>query len=96
MIFSPETGAQVLAMVLIVYLFIDGLTSLIIAIKLPPVGGGAWLMFSSIASLIIAVLMWRQWPASGDLAIGILIGVKLLLDGISLIGIGLFARKAID
>ena len=44
-------------------------------------------MLGAVASLIIGVLIWRQWPLSGELAIGVLIGIKLILDGIELIAV---------
>jgi len=37
-----------------------------------------------------------QWPASGELAVGVLIGIKLILDGISLIGLGVTAKAIAD
>ena len=96
MIMQPEAGSQVLAMVLVFYLFADGITSLIIAVKLPPAAGGAWVMFGAVASLIIGILLWRQWPASGELAVGVLIGIKLILDGATLIGVGSVAKAVAD
>ncbi len=93
MIMQPEAGSQVLAMVLVFYLCADGLTSLIIAVKRPPAAGGAWVMFGAVASLIIGILLWRQWPASGELAVGVLIGIKLILDGTTLIGVGSVAKS---
>lgn len=96
MIMQPDVGAQVLAMVLVVYLFADGITSLFFASRLPPAVGGAWMMLGAIASLVIAVLMWMQWPAAGELAVGVLIGIKLILDGVTLIGVGSVAKAAAD
>ncbi len=96
MIMEPNVGLQVLAIVLIFYLFADGITSLIFAVRLPPATGGAWMMLGAIASLVIGILMWMQWPASGELAVGILIGIKLILDGVTLIGVGSIAKAAAD
>ena len=95
MIARPEAGSQALAVVLVFYLIVDGITTLIIATRLPPVAGGAWMMVGAIASLVIGVLMWMQWPASGELALGVLIGIKLILDGVTLIGVG-SAAKAVS
>jgi uncharacterized membrane protein HdeD (DUF308 family) len=86
----------VLALVLVFYLFADGITSFIFAIRLPPAAGGAWVMLGAIASLIIGVLIWRQWPLSGELAIGVLIGIKLILDGVELIAVGATAKALAD
>jgi uncharacterized membrane protein HdeD (DUF308 family) len=94
MIAQPEVGAQALALVLMIYLFADGITSLIFALRLPPAAGGAWVLLGAIASIVIGVLMWTQWPLSGELAVGILIGIKLILDGVTLIGVGSVAKSA--
>jgi uncharacterized membrane protein HdeD (DUF308 family) len=96
MIAKPEAGSQALAVVLVFYLFADGITTLIIATRLPPAAGGAWMMVGAIASLLIGVLMWRQWPLAGELAIGVLIGIKLILDGTELIGVGSAAKAIAD
>ena len=96
MIMQPAEGLQVLAIVLVFYLFADGITSFIFAIKLPPAVGGAWVMLGAVASLIVGVLMWRQWPLSGELAIGVLVGIKLILDGVELIGVGATAKALAD
>jgi uncharacterized membrane protein HdeD (DUF308 family) len=96
MIMQPDVGAQVLAMVLVFYLVADGITSLIFAVRLPPATGGAWMMLGAVASLVIGILMYMQWPASGELAVGILIGIKLILDGSTLIGVGSVAKAAAD
>lgn len=94
---QPEVGSRALAVVLMIYLFADGITSLILALKMPPVvSGGGWMLIGALASIAVGVLMWMQWPASGELAVGILIGVKLVLDGVSLIGLGSVAKAVTD
>ena len=94
MVAQPDVGSSALAIVLVFYLIADGMTSMLFAFRLPPLAGRGWLMLGAVASLLIAVLMWMQWPASGELAIGLLIGIKLILDGTSLIGIGSMAKAA--
>ena len=46
------------------------------------------MLLSGVASLLVGVVMWVQWPASGEWGIGLLIGIKLLVDGATLIGLG--------
>ncbi len=96
MIIQPDLGSKALAIVLVFYLFADGITSLIFALRFPPAAGGAWMLLGAVASLVIGVLMWMQWPAAGELAVGILIGIKLILDGVTLIGVGSIAKAAAD
>ena len=92
MLTQPDVGSQALAMVLIVYLIVDGVTSLIMALRMPPVVSGGWMVLGSLASILLGVLMWMQWPVSGELAVGVLVGIKLLMDGIALVGIGIASR----
>ncbi len=94
MIMNPGEGAQALSMVLVIYLLVDGITSLVFAFRLPPAAGGIWVILGAVGSLLVAILMWTNWPAAGELAIGVLIGIKLILDGITLIGVGSAARSA--
>ena len=96
MLTQPEVGSRALAIVLMAYLFVDGVTSLIMALKMPPVVSGGWMIMGSLASIGLGVLMWMQWPASGELAVGILIGVKLVMDGIALIGLGMAAKAVAE
>ena len=96
MLMQPEVGSRALAIVLMVYLFADGITSLIMALRIPPVVSGGWMLLGALASIALGVLMWMQWPASGELAVGVLIGIKLMLDGISLIGLGTAAKVIAD
>lgn len=88
MIMQPDVGSQTLAIVLTFYLFVDGGGSLLLALVLPRGTGRIWLMLGAISSLALGVLMWTQWPVSGELGVGIYIGIKLILDGVSLIGVG--------
>ncbi len=96
MIMRPAEGSQVLALVLVFYLLADGITSFIFSIKLPPAVGSAWVMLGAVASLIIGILIWRQWPLSGELAIGVLIGIKLILDGVELFAVGATTKALAD
>lgn len=92
-ILQPEVGSKALAIVMMVYLIVDGVTSLVFSLRMPPVVSGGWMILGSLASIGLGVLMWMQWPASGELAVGLLIGVKLLFDGIGLIAMGVAAKS---
>ena len=45
--------------------------------------GSGWLLLNTIATFAFAVAIWLQWPEVSTLAIGTLVGVKLLISGIS-------------
>ena len=89
---DPARGREVLTIVLAVYLLLDGISEVALALPLRPIGG-MWVMLSGIVSIVLAIMIWRQWPASGEWALGILIGVKLLIDGLAILGVGVAAKS---
>jgi len=50
-----------------------------------------WLAFG-IVGILLAILIWRQWPVSGVWAIGILVGIRLIFGGWGLFALGSAAR----
>ncbi len=94
MIADPALGLQAVTIVAFVYLIADGVTQILFALRLPPGTGGIWILLGGALSVVLGVLIWRGWPFAGDQAVGILIGVKLIIDGIALIAWASVARAA--
>jgi uncharacterized membrane protein HdeD (DUF308 family) len=84
----PAQGLAALTLLLAAYLALDGIVELILAWRLRPVEGWRWILFSGALSLLLAALLWVEFPFSGTWAIGILVGVRLLFSGFSLVGLG--------
>jgi len=55
--------------------------------------GSGWILFDGIGTLILGLLIWRQWPLSSTWAIGTLVGVSIMMSGITRLMITLAARK---
>jgi len=51
-----------------------------------------WLVFNGALSVLLAVLLWQQWPLSGLWAIGLFVGIDVLLTGWSWIALALMAK----
>lgn len=94
MVANPGTALATLTMFLAIYLIVSGVFESIMAFQLKPASGWGWALFSGIMSAILGVMIWSQFPLSGAWAIGILVGVKLLFSGWSLIMFGIAARGA--
>jgi uncharacterized membrane protein HdeD (DUF308 family) len=50
-----------------------------------------WRIINGIISIIIGIMLWMQWPYSGIWFIGMLLGIELLVSGLTSIAIALFA-----
>jgi uncharacterized membrane protein HdeD (DUF308 family) len=55
--------------------------------------GSGWILFDGIGTLILGLLIWRQWPLSSPWAIGTLVGINMFMTGITRLMIALAVRK---
>lgn len=83
----PVIGAAVIGMILIVFFLLDGITRSLAAFQLRPMTGWGWQLFSGLASIVLAVLLWLDWPLSGLWAIGVLIGIRILFAGFGILSL---------
>ena len=93
MIFRPLVGLVTMTMLLAIYFLVDGISEIIAAFKIKPDQGWGWVLFNGIIAVVLGLMIWRQWPVSGQWAIGILVGVHILITGWSMIILGSGARR---
>jgi uncharacterized membrane protein HdeD (DUF308 family) len=92
LLFNPLLGAAALTLLLAVFLVVEGIFKIIMALRVRDHRGWGWLLASGILSLILGAMIWAQWPASGLWVIGLLVGIQLLFTGWSLVMLALAAR----
>jgi uncharacterized membrane protein HdeD (DUF308 family) len=54
--------------------------------------GWGWPLFSGIIDLILGVMIWMEWPASGLWVIGLFVGISLVFRGFNWIGLAMALR----
>lgn len=84
LVFYPLAGAQALTIFLAAFLLVEGIVRIAMALRLRQAQGWGWLLFGGIVTVILALLIWMQWPASALWVIGLLVGINLLFTGWSL------------
>jgi uncharacterized membrane protein HdeD (DUF308 family) len=52
-----------------------------------------WLVIHGVISVLLGILIWNQWPASGLWVIGLFIGIDMIFNGWSLIMLGVTAKS---
>jgi uncharacterized membrane protein HdeD (DUF308 family) len=72
---------------------LDGIVEIVAGIKRRPDVGWIWVLLGGIVSILLGVIIWRQFPLSGIWAIGILLGIKMLFVGIIMITVGSAVRS---
>ena len=92
----PALGLLSLTLLLAIYFFADGLARMLLGFKMKPEQGWGWTVFCGLISLVLGVMIWRQWPSSAAWLVGTLIGVHFLFTGWGLIWIGIAGRSSTE
>lgn len=88
MLGRPLLGLATLTMVLVVYFLATGISEIVVAFQARPAQGWGFVLFSGIVSVVLALLIWNEWPLSGAWAIGVLVGIQLIFAGMAMITVG--------
>jgi uncharacterized membrane protein HdeD (DUF308 family) len=96
MISNSDMGLEALTLLMAVYFIVDGIAELFYAYSLRKLGRGKFLFIGGIASLILGIIVYSKWPESSRYAIGLLLGIKFLLDGFSLTTMGYSLKKSLE
>ena len=89
----PVAGLESLTLALALYLFVEGVMEFILSFQLRPKLGTGWLLFDGIVTLILAAMIWSTWPWSSVWVIGTLVGISMLLSGITRLMLSLAHRQ---
>jgi uncharacterized membrane protein HdeD (DUF308 family) len=89
----PLSGTISLTVVLIVWLFLSGGAQLGAWWQQRQLMGSWTMLVSGLSSVILGILIWADLPSSADWAIGLLVGIELLVWGMSVIMSALAGRS---
>ena len=89
---NPYFASGVLTIVLAIYFIVDGAAEIGAAFGIPRGSRRRWLLFGGAVSILLGVMIWRQFPLSGVWAIGVLFGIKLLFGGMIMASAGSTVR----
>lgn len=88
----PLMASGALTLVLAGYLFMEGLIEIVTAMTMPADSPKGWVFFGGLTSAALACLLFFQYPLSGVLAIGVYLGIRLVVAGITLLALGTTAH----
>jgi uncharacterized membrane protein HdeD (DUF308 family) len=81
MLSNPGIALATLTLILAAWFAVVGVCEIIWALRLRPLAGWGMTIFSGVISLLLGVMIWRQFPVSGAWAVGVLAGIKFLFSG---------------
>jgi uncharacterized membrane protein HdeD (DUF308 family) len=89
----PLLGIATLTLAIAIFFLAEGVADVVIYFKVRGSSGSGWILLDGIVTLILGLMIWRHWPSSALWAIGTLLGISMLMTGMSRLMITLAARR---
>ena len=93
--FNLRVGLAALTLVLIAFFVTQGLVDIFAYVRTRQSGMSRWLLFDGLITLLLGVMIWRRWPSSAIWVIGLLVGINMIMTGITRLMLSLGIRRAI-
>jgi uncharacterized membrane protein HdeD (DUF308 family) len=92
---NPRIGLAALTFAIAFYLFVEAILEFALSYQLRNESGSAagWMLVDGIITMILAFLIWANWPNSSLWAVGIIVGVSMLFSGITRVMITSAVRR---
>jgi len=93
--FHPRLALVTLTLVVAAIFLVESVLAFVVFFHIRALSGSGWILFDAIVTLLLAYLIWRPWPSSSVWAIGILLGVNLIVSGFTRLMWSVAARKVL-
>ena len=94
LIAHPSLGVVSLTLVLASLFLVEGIFDIALFFQMRAIGGSGWILTDGIITLLLGLMIYLQWPSSSNWAIGTLVGVSLIVSGVTRLMLSLAVRKA--
>jgi len=94
-VLNPVSTAIWFTLFLAIFLMMIGILRIIMAFQIKDrTAAWSWVAFGGLLNIILGVLVYMQWPASGLWVIGLFISIELIIHGINAIVLSRIVKKA--
>jgi uncharacterized membrane protein HdeD (DUF308 family) len=94
LIVHPLLGVASLTLVVAVLFLIEGILDVILFFNMRAMRGAFWVLVDGIITLLLGLMIYLQWPSSSLWAIGVLVGVSMIISGVTRVTLSLTVRKS--
>jgi uncharacterized membrane protein HdeD (DUF308 family) len=85
LVFRPLEGVIALTAIMAFYFLAEGIVKILFALQLRAFSHWGWILFNGLCSIAISFIVFSGWPLSSMWFIGVLLGVYLIMNGMSFI-----------
>jgi uncharacterized membrane protein HdeD (DUF308 family) len=93
LLMHPVLGVASLTLVLASLFLIEGILDIVLFFQMRSMRGSGWALGDGIITLLLGLLIYLQWPSSSVWAIGTLVGVSMIISGVTRVMFSLAVRK---
>ncbi len=93
LIMHPTLGLASLTLILASLFLVEGVLDIILFAKMRSMRGSGWILVDGIVTLLLGGLIYIHWPSSSMWAIGTLVGVSMIISGVTRVMLSLTVRK---
>lgn len=94
LLLHPVLGVASLTLLLACLFLIEGILNIVLFFRMRSVQGSSWVLIDGIVTLVLGLMIYLQWPSSSAWAIGILVGISMIISGVTRVMISLAVRRA--
>ncbi len=96
LLMHPVLGVASLTLLLASLFLVEGVLDIVLFFQLRSLRGSTWMLFDGLVTLLLAGLIWAQWPSSSLWAIGTLVGISMIISGCARVMMSFAVRKALN
>jgi uncharacterized membrane protein HdeD (DUF308 family) len=90
---QPGIALVNLTLLLGIFFVVDGFFSFIVAWNVKPEKGWGWLVFNALVTVVLGIMILKGWPQASLFVIGILVGIRLIFAGVTMLTLGTAGRR---
>ena len=91
---NPGLGVAALTLLLIGFFVVQGVIEIFFYLRTRHSGVSGWVLFDGIITLILGLMIWRHWPSAALWVIGVLVGINMIMTGMTRLMLTLAIRRA--
>ena len=78
---DPAQGMATIALLLIVFFMIEGISKVVFALTIRPFPNWSWVLASGLVGILLALILWANLPVTALWLVGVLLGLQLISVG---------------
>jgi uncharacterized membrane protein HdeD (DUF308 family) len=75
------------------FLLVYGVIALVLAFRMRPHRGWGWVLVDGIITILLGILIWIHWPHNTEWVVGTLVGLSIIISGVTRLMVSLSVRR---